>query len=388
MSDQQERKHYLDWLRVLAFLLLILFHCAMPFVVFGWEIKNPGTSVALSRLVWWLHQWRLPLLFLVSGVGIFFSLRRRSLAAFTWERVKRLLVPLLFAMFFTIPLQVYFERLQRGQYQGSYASFYPSVWEMVPYPDGSLTWSHMWYVVYLFVFSLLLLPLFALLRVRVIRSWKDRLATWLSSPLPLALLFLPFAWYYHSLYLEYPEQMNLVDDWFLFISSLTFLVYGYLLGGSEKFWATCERYRYSYLVIALCCAAYLLVNYWWALEMPKEQNTALYVYGILNSLHVWLLVLALAGFARHHLNFRNRFLDYMNAAVYPFYILHQTIIVAAGFYIVSWNLPIGLKLLILAGVSFGSLLLLYQYLVQPVPLMRFLFGMRTRKAGKKVPAIP
>jgi len=126
------RKHYIDWIRVIAFFLLILFHCAMPFVIFGWEIKNTDTSYGLSRLIWWLHQWRLPLLFFISGVGIHFSLQRRTVIEFVGERFVRLFIPLLFAMFFTIPLQVYFERLQKGEINISYPGFYPTVWNFIP----------------------------------------------------------------------------------------------------------------------------------------------------------------------------------------------------------------------------------------------------------------
>jgi len=122
-----ERKYFIDWVRVLAFLLLIFFHCAMPFVKFGWEIKNSEQSMGLSRLIWWLHQWRLPLLFFISGVGTHFSLRKRSVLAFEGERVVRLFIPLLFAMFFTIPFQVYFEWLQLGKISPGYRNFYPKV---------------------------------------------------------------------------------------------------------------------------------------------------------------------------------------------------------------------------------------------------------------------
>ena len=138
-----ERRHYIDWVRVLAFSVLIFFHCAMPFVIFGWEVKNPETSLGLSRFVWWLHQWRLPLLFFISGVGIHFSLKRRSIISFAAERFVRLFIPLAFAMLFTIPFQVYFEWMQTRKINMPYAEFYPSVWEFVPYPKGLLTWSHM-----------------------------------------------------------------------------------------------------------------------------------------------------------------------------------------------------------------------------------------------------
>ncbi len=114
MQPISERQYYIDWVRVLAFFLLIFFHCAMPLVIFNWEIKNHVTSTGLSRLIWWLHQWRLPLLFFISGAGIHYSLKRRSVLLFAGERFVRLFIPLLFAMFFTIPLQVYFEKCKKA----------------------------------------------------------------------------------------------------------------------------------------------------------------------------------------------------------------------------------------------------------------------------------
>lgn len=380
MQQAVQRRYYIDWIRVLAFFLLIFFHCAMPFVIFGWEVKNEDTSMGLSRLIWWMHQWRIPLLFFISGVGIYYSLQKRSVLKFTGERIIRLFVPLLFAMFFTIPLQVYFEKLQRGKISGSYLDFYPSVWEMVPYPDGSLTWSHMWFVVYLFVFCLLLLPVFALFKIKWLASIKQKAASWLSNPLLLLLMVLPFTYYYFTLYLSYPEQQSLLDDWFLFVYSVTLLFYGYVLGGSDKFWACCERYRFVFLVITIGCAGYLMAAYWWEMNLPKQQGTRLYVYGILNSLHVWCMILAAAGFARKHLNFTNRFLQYANEAVYPFYILHQTLIVAVGYYVVQWSMPIAVKLLVLIIVCFVSLYLLYQGIIKRFILTRILYGMKWKRS--------
>jgi hypothetical protein len=374
-----DRKHYIDWVRVLAFFLLIFFHCAMPFVIFGWEIKNKEQSAALSQVIWWLHQWRLPLLFFISGVGVHFSLQKRSVVSFGGERIIRLLLPLLFAMFFTIPLQVYYERLQKGQINGSYLDFYPTVWDMVPYPEGTLTWSHMWFVVYLLVFCILLLPVFGLLQIRVFKRAKRWLAEKLSHPVLLPLLFLPLAALYFTLYLPYPEQQSLLDDWFLFLFSLTLLLFGYLLGGAERFWESCERFRFVYLSIAAVCIGALYVGYWRELSFPKEQNMRLYWYGALNSVHIWLLILSLLGFAKRHLNFRNRFLHYTNQAVYPFYILHQTVIVAMGYYIVQWNLLIVLKLLLLVIVCFAAIASIYHFLIRPFIVMRLLYGLKPKR---------
>jgi hypothetical protein len=377
-----ERQYFIDWIRALAFLLLIGFHCAMPFVVFGWEIKNSTQSLPLSRLIWWLHQWRLPLLFFISGAGIHYSLERRSVLSFAGERFRRLFIPLAFSMLFTIPFQVYFEWLQKGRITGSYAAFYPRVWDFIPYPEGALTWSHMWYVVYLFVFCLLLLPVFSLFKIRALKTFKRLLAEKIAHPIILPLFFLPIFGCYVLFYVKYPEQESLLDDWFLFVTSLIWLIYGWLFAGSRTVWEICEKYRSWYLSVALVCMGILYWRFWWNLDMPRKQDERLYLYGFLDSLHIWMLILAICGFAKKWLSHSNRFLQFATPAVYPFYILHQTIIVAAGYYVVKLNISIFPKMLLLAIITFGSLYLIYLFLIRPFILTRIVYGMKPR--DKKV----
>ena len=118
------------------------------------------------------------------------------------------------------------------------------------------------------------------------------------------------------------------------------------------------------------------------MNFPKEQNALLYRYGVLNAVHIWCLILAILGFAKKHLNFSNRFLQYANEAVYPFYILHQTLIVAFGFYIVQWPLPIGIKLTVLIVCCFATLLLLYHWLIKRFAITRLLYGLKPVKKRK------
>jgi glucans biosynthesis protein C len=377
-----ERKYFIDWVRVLTFFLLIFFHCAMPFVIFGWEIKDKAQSVGLSRLIWWLHQWRLPLLFFISGAGIHFSLAKRTVISFAGERVVRLFIPLLFAMFFTIPLQVYFEWLQKEKITGTYLSFYPRVWDMIPYPAGALTWSHMWFVVYLFVFCIILIPLFSLFKIAALKKLKIYIADKLAHPVASILLFVPFAVYYFTLYLKYPEQQSLLDDWFLFVFSITLVLFGYILAGSDKFWAVCEKYRFYNLTGVVLCLILLFYKYWWNFDLPKENDGNLYLYGVLNSLHIWLLILTAIGFAKKHLNFTNSFLQFANPAVYPFYILHQTIIVAIGYYLVQLNLPIFFKIAVLVLSTFILLYFIYKMLIRPFILTRILYGLKLKQKSQ------
>jgi len=374
-----QRLYYLDWIRVLAFLLLIFFHSAMPFVRFGWEIKNAEHSVFLDRLIIWLHQWRLPLLFFISGAGVSFSLRKRSVLAFFGERVIRLFLPLLFAMFFTIPLQVYFEQLQKGQIEPGYPSFYPTVWEMVPYPDGTLTWSHMWFVVYLFAFTILLLPLFAFFKIPAVQRGWQRVNGLFRSPLAHLALALPFIGFFFAQYIRWPEQQSLLDDWFLFNTSLTFYALGFLLAGLPDFWRVCEAYRKVFLALAVACALVLFQQFYWNIDLPKQQNERLYLYGFVNGLHIWTIILSAIGFARRYLNHSSPLLAYLTPAVYPFYILHQTVIVAAGYYFVQWNLPIAIKLLLLIVTCFLVIGSLYEFFIRRFWLTRLLYGLKVRK---------
>jgi glucans biosynthesis protein C len=385
MVPLAERQYYLDWIRVIAFMVLIFFHCSMPFVSFGWEIKNSEHSLFLDRLIIWLHQWRLPLLFFISGVGVNYSLRRRSVGSFFGERVIRLFIPLLFAMFFLTPIQVYYEWLQEGKITMSYWNFYPSVYEMIPYPEGTLTWSHMWFVVYLFVFTILLLPVFAIFKVKAIQKLKGKLKTAFTYPITSLLLVAPFVYYYFTLYLRWPEQGSLLDDWFVFNSSITFYFLGFFLGDLSSFWETCEKYRSLFLIIASTCAIILFVKFYWNVALPKQQDIDLYIYGLVDALQIWSIILTVIGFARKYLNFSNRYLTYLTAAVYPFYILHQTVIVAAGFYVTQWNFPILVKLIILLIFCFASIFALYHFIIRPFIVPRVLFGLKPKEKKKVIP---
>jgi hypothetical protein len=351
----------------------------MPFVTFGWEIKNQEQSLFLSRIIIWLHQWRLPLLFFVSGVGTNFSLTSRGAFRFLGERFVRLFIPLAFAMMFTIPLQVYFEWRQTGRISVSYFDFYPSVWDFIPYPDGSLTWSHMWFVVYLFVFTVLLWPLLSIMKINVIQKAINKLQPLFTNPLVIASIAGLFIFYYIKLYIKWPEQQNLIADWFNFVFSVTLFFFGFFLTHFNKFWEVCEHHRWYFLSGAAICAWVLIIKFYWPLQLPEEQNELFYVYAICDAIQIWFLIIAAIGFARKHLNFTNGFLKYTTEAVYPFYILHQTIIVVAGYYIVQWPLPIIAKLLILIFICFISVYMLYEYLIKRSKITRLLYGLKLRK---------
>jgi len=374
-----QRLHYVDWIRVLAFITLILFHCAVPFVEhYHWEINDKDTSPWITRIIWWTHQWRLPLLFFIAGVGVRFSLRKRSIFKFAGERFVRLFIPLAFAMFFITPIQVYFEWLQEGKVAQSYWEFWPSVFEFVPYPDGSLTWSHMWFVAYLFVFTILLLPLFSLAKIKWFNRFKPQLNKLFKKPILHFVLAAPFVVYLLTLFIHWPEQGSLVGDWFVFMMSITFYFLGFFLSSIQQFWETCRRYRRVFLYVAIPLAIFLFVKYYWNFHelKPQTEGIDLYVYSIANGLHIWCIILAVIGYTMRYLNYPSKLLSYLTTAVYPYYILHQAIIVAAGYWVTQWDVPILLKLVVLLIVCTLGVGLLYHVIIRKTILTRVLFGVK------------
>lgn len=374
----KNRLNFIDYIRVLAFLLLIFFHSAMPFVNYSWEVKNEQKSELLMSFVLWFHQWRLPLLFFISGVGIYFSLKTRNILNFILERFKRLFIPLVFAMLFTIPIQVYVEYLQKRRVTGSYFEFYPSVWDFVPYPDGSLTWSHMWFIVYLLTFIILLIPLFSIIKIKLIEKYKDQLSNALSSKYLILLVCLIQYSICHLFYLKYPEQGSLVEDWFVFNSSITYLILGYLFASSTLFWENCERYRKVNLTFALITSITLYIHYYLPNALPKKDGVETQLYFLLDAIQIWTIILTIIGFAKKYLNNPSNILQYLNKAVFPFFIIHQTIIVALGYWIVQLNVSILSKYLLLSICSSMLIFGIYEYIIRRTKLTRFLYGMKNK----------
>ncbi|MCP5061069.1 MAG: acyltransferase family protein, partial [Ignavibacteriae bacterium] len=152
---KNERRYDLDWLRVIAFYLLIIYHTALIFVSWEFHIKNKQISEIAEPFLIFLNQWRLPLLFLISGIGVRFALKHRVPKVFIKERSTRLMIPLLFGMFVIVPPQIYFEHLQNSVDYSSYFDFYKTVFNFVAYPEGSFSWHHLWFLPYLFSYSVI-----------------------------------------------------------------------------------------------------------------------------------------------------------------------------------------------------------------------------------------
>lgn len=382
-----DRRHDLDWLRVIAIVMLLYFHTAMIFTAeWGWHIKNAETSHLLLELNYFLSRFRMALLFLISGLGTAYALGSRGAGGYLRERALRLLLPLAFGVLVVVPPQIYFERVASGVEYGSYLEFWATVFQLRPYPEGSTSWHHLWFVAYLFLYSVLALPFF--LWWRGPRGERARAAAerWLAGPVPYLLAGLPLAVVMMALQVRFPGPQNVVDDWARLGFYLLFFVYGFVLCRAEAAWRFLERNRRSALRLAF--VSILLINgiRWNGLEPAWGYNPANLALIGLGAFSSWFWVLAILGYGRRYLGFRNRALDYANEGIYPFYIVHQTVIVTVGFYVVQVPESVLAKFLFTSTLSLLLSVAVYHLFIRPFALPRLLFGMKPRRAAAPAPA--
>lgn len=384
------RRYDLDWLRVIAFGLLILFHTGMMFVSWDWHVKNPETSPVLEWCMRFLHEWRMPLLFFISGAAVWFAMEKYTFGGYLRERFVRLLVPLIFGMLVVIPPQVYFERRFQGWVYASFWEFYPTIFTSGSYPQGNLSWHHLWYIPYIFSYSILLLPPLLLLRTVRGRQMMSLLRQGLSRPGALLLLCIPSAVSDLCLRPFWPgDYNNLTADWGNFTSKAVVFLAGFLLCSGEEVWDTIQRHRLRHLWMGL--AAFSLLNYCWYSDW-EIQGIARQAYRVLRDFNLWCWLLALLGLGRRHLRANHPFLKYATEAVYPWYILHQTVIVAIGYYVAGWNMGLWWKyLFVLAGMGLVTGIL-YEFLIRRLVILRPLFGLKIKawvsKSRVLVPECP
>jgi peptidoglycan/LPS O-acetylase OafA/YrhL len=387
----RERRHDIDWLRVIATLVVFLFHCTRFFDTQGWHLKNPEQSESLFVLTGSLvSPWVMELLFLISGVGTWYALQSRRAGVYLWERVKRLLIPLYtVGLLVLLPPQFTFEMFTHSGSRGSFwqiiprylASFHPP--RMTAWPETLLPIpfsGHLWFLQYLFLISLMTLPLLLHLKSAEGKRWIGRLAGWCDRRGGVFLFVIPQALALIGLRGLFEAQRSWAD----FLSYAIYFVIGYIMSADERF--TDAVRRLEWISLALWLLGFsggigLLVLVLGYDPIPGHESFSLtYVlYQVIWSISSWSAVVFVLSIGARYLNANHRMLAYANEAVLPFYLFHQTVILLVGFFVVRWKLGILAKLLIVAAISFPLILILYELLVRRLNAVRFLFGMKPKE---------
>jgi glucans biosynthesis protein C len=372
-----ERRYDLDWLRVLAVLLLVYFHAAAIFYqgdLGEFYVTNAQPSPTLSVLILLVHQWHMPLFFFLAGAATWFSLEARTAWQYLKERCQRLFLPFVFGTLVLVPPQVYYHQLQTSSDYSSYFQFYPHFFNGIR-PIGNFEWAHLWFLIYLFVFTIAALPIFLSLKQARQSQWYIKLSLKLQQARVLFYLALPLAAIEALFRPRWIGFQNLYDDWANVLLYFTYFIYGYIFS-SERRWNTIDRHKLPILGAAILGMSTLLVL-WLTDTVPIRSYSPNYMlYQALRGVNSWFWVMALLSLGQSHLNFNHPILRYASEASYPIYLLHQSIIVAIGFYVVNWNLNILQKFLIVSTFGLALTLVVYELMIRRFNSIRFCFGLK------------
>jgi glucan biosynthesis protein C len=313
----------------------------------------------------------MPLLFVIAGAGMWFALERRSAGQFLQERTIKLVLPFIVGIFLIVPPQIYYERLLRGQWSGDYLNFYLSrVLQFIPYPTGDFGWHHLWFILYLYVYVLLLLP--AML-------WWKRIRPRVAPGIWMCLLGLPLGINEALLKPLFPETHNLVSDWYIFNHYLLLTVYGYVMASIPGIWKWLSEFRRWSLISGL--ASFVLLISLFNTGVIRHDSVA---DGLGANIFTWLWVMVFLGYGYRYLSFANPLLIWAREASYPVYILHQTVIVVIGYYIIQCSWMPWTKYVVILVLSMSACFILYEGCVRRFALLRLVFGMKVRPARMRL----
>ncbi|WP_394221163.1 acyltransferase family protein [Alteromonas gracilis] len=397
-SPSTQRYFELDALRVIAFGVLIFYHIGMYYVLeWGWHIKSDVQFPLLQDVMILTNQWRMSLLFLISAMVFTVVLRRaydnpksrwRESFLLLWQRALRILIPLLFGMFVIVAPQVYVEWTASGALTMPFSEFYiayinPNTGLFIDKQSviGLLTWNHLWFLPYLFVYSAIILLLFPLIRFVEVKELRvlDSLAVFSI----LAVFIMTAIWL--ELRAVYPTSHDLLNDWYSHAKYFFVMLVGIVVMLRPALYAEIMNRRYVSLTIAILLYSVIILDRHNMLgptgELMASSRGFRILVGVIVVLNHWAWLAAILGFGRKYLSSPSRVVNYLNKGILPYYIVHQTIIVMAAFYLSSrvsstlWEF-ISISLLTVAGCA-----LTYE-IAKRFLVLRFLFGLRLHENKK------
>ena len=398
--QQIDRRYDLDWIRVGAFFLLILYHTGMFYVPWDWHVKTPHVVEGLMPLMLLTNPWRLTLLFLVSGAATRLMADKTTVGQLTGARIVRLLPPLLFAMFVIVPPQSYYEIVEYLAQHPSAPVGVENFWVRYVTASGhwcgtdgdcliTPTWNHMWFVAYLLFYTLVLA-----LMLLVWKTAGERIqqaAEYLLKGVGLfawPILFL--AMLRATLYAKYGETHALVGDHYVHAVSFSAFLLGFGLAKSDTLRERLVAVRWPALIVAVAAWAGWSIYVWtYRHDTPIPSPQLKLLMRFVFAADTWCAIVAILGFGAKHLTHGGPVLRYLTLGVFPFYLVHQTLIVVMAHHLAKLGLPQGLEGAILVVATFAGCFATYE-IVRRIPGVRILFGLKGQPAealARRPPAL-
>lgn len=379
-TAQHGRRYDIDALRIFAFSMLILYHVGMFYALDrGWHVKSAYQFDWLNSPMNFTSQWRMALLFVISGLAMSFVWGKYNVGRFALRRVSRLLIPLVFGMAFIVAPQPYIEAVGNGVIEPGFLRFMGQYLTFQDFPGDAWrgeeiitwTWNHLWYLPYLLFYTLVLIPIAILMDKNggmVRKQFQSLRGVWivLVPIVPLIVygnfVFPKFSYISHAL----------IDDWYAHAMYFTFFFIGFLMGRDTGLWKEIARIRKLTLGAAIGAYALYVTQDNWVGDNPAflvDQASIAVVY-----LNRWLWIVTIFGWGHHLLNRPMRWLPYATQAIFPWYILHQTITLVAGYNLAKFSLGPVVEPILVLGLTILGCLAGYEFVIRRLPFLYPLFG--------------
>jgi hypothetical protein len=371
------RLYYLDWVKAGCIALLVPYHAALIFASYlPYHLKTKETSAAFTVFNMIVLFWYVSVLMLIAGFGANKALERRTVGQFVMERLKRLFLPLVFGVFVIVPPQIYIERLYYGQVNYSYLEFYRHLFDKGTYPNGSISWHHLWYIAYLFVISLALLPLCLRVKKWAATSGKSKLMAVLSTKYGSLLLMLPFLVLEFGLRIYFSfSYPDFVHDGLNLLMCCIFYMYGFMMAGNEQLFNAFLSARKICLVTAVTVIAlYFGLVLSGAFDPNVQGPWVLRSLHMLRGITMWCCTVAIIGYAAKYLNVKNGLLKYASKAFLPVYIVHQTILFIVAYYVLPLPFSLFEKFMILTLLTYIFSIGFYELVIRRFKWIGLFFG--------------
>ena len=374
------RRYELDWLRVLAILVVFLYHSTRFFNLGDWHVKNVHTFVWVEIWNMFATRWMMPLFFIISGASLFYAIGKSGgWRRFYVDKFLRLMVPVIVASITHSALQVYLERLTHGQFSGSFFSFLPGYFNSIYFGIGmpgnfAFHGMHLWYLLFLFLYGLICYRLFIWLKGNG-REILNRITTLFAIP---GLMYLWFPIPLLIMKALIPDAvLDVGAGGWGFLYYIWFLISGFMIMSSERLQQHIKNMCWISLLLGLVLSTLYLYQLFSPSRLTFPAWISDWIYTLLSFFSAWSWLFAILGFGMRFLAFDRPILRYTNEGVLPFYILHQTVLLAIGYFIMTWEIHDALKWAIVFTSSFMIIMALYTLLIRKFELLRFLFGMKT-----------
>jgi surface polysaccharide O-acyltransferase-like enzyme len=392
-----ERRYDLDWLRVITIFFVFIYHCTKFFDSDPYSVKNnpidfvsgniPLSSYKISANAVYLTSIGLPLFFIIAGMSMFYALgymekKEIKLRKYVLLRFIRLIVPYLIGVFTYVSLLVFLEWTNKGFISMSFFAFYPTYYRGIYGFSGgsfSIFGHHLWFLFILFVFTLVMLPLFVYLRKEKFRSSFSKIANFFTKPGMIFLLTIPIfiMEILHSLYLIDLPRLGGWD----FFTYFFFLFFGYLFAYDKQFRTALKKNFIITIILGLLSTiALILINnfYFDAIWLDPNFDYMSFLFILARVVFSWSWLIIILNLADKYLNKKSKAVKTMNELVLPFYIIHFVVVSVVGFFIVQLDILVVSKFLLIFLISLAAIILLL-FLIREFNAFRFIFGMQVPK---------